>query len=113
MFDGDRVTMSAMIDKEKRLTRCCRTRKVVQERIAMTSQPPSEDPKRKAWAESMRGIARYTNLGWTIVAAVVLGLLGGHWLDKQWNTAPLMFVLGAVLGIAAGLYHFLATVLRK
>jgi len=79
----------------------------------MTSQPPSEGPKHKAWTESMRSIARYTNLGWTIVAAVVLGLWGGHWLDKQWDTAPLMFVLGAVFGIAVGLYHFLATVLRK
>ena len=40
----------------------------------MTPQPPSEEPKRKAWAESMRTVARYTNLGWTLVAAVVLGL---------------------------------------
>jgi ATP synthase protein I len=83
------------------------------ERRGMTSRSPSEDPKRKAWAESMRTVARYTNLGWTIVAAVVLGLWGGSWLDKQWDTEPLMFILGAVLGIAVGLYHFLASVLRK
>jgi len=86
---------------------------VLQERIDMTPQPPSEDSKRKAWAESMRTIARYTNLGWIIVAAMVLGLLGGRWLDQQWDTAPLMFILGAVLGIAVGLYYFLASVLRK
>lgn len=79
----------------------------------MASRSPSEDPKRKAWTESMRTIARYTNLGWTIVAAVVLGLWGGSWLDKQWDTEPLMFILGAVFGIAVGLYHFLASVLRK
>ncbi len=79
----------------------------------MTPQPPSEDPKRKPWGESMRTIARYTNLGWTIVAAVVLGLLGGRWLDQQWDTEPLMFILGAVFGIAVGLYHFLASVMRK
>ena len=79
----------------------------------MTPQPPSEEPKRKPWAESMRTVARYTNLGWTLVAAVVLGLWAGRWLDRQWDTEPLMFVLGAVFGIAVGLYHFLATVLRK
>jgi F0F1-type ATP synthase assembly protein I len=61
----------------------------------------------------MRSIARYTNLGWTLVATVVLGILGGRWLDKQWDTEPLMFILGAVLGIAVGLYYFLVTVLRK
>lgn len=79
----------------------------------MTSPPPSEDPKQKAWAESMRTIARYTNLGWTIVAAVVLGIWGGRWLDQQWETEPLMFILGAVVGIVVGLYHFLASVMRK
>ena len=79
----------------------------------MTPQSPSEDPKRKAWMESMRTIARYTNLGWTLVAAVVLGLWAGSWLDRKWDTEPLMFVLGAVFGIVVGLYHFLATVLRK
>lgn len=85
----------------------------MQERIGMTPQPPSEDPKRKVWPDSVRTIARYTHLGWTLVAAVVLGLWVGHWLDKQWDTDPLMFILGAVLGIGAGLYHFVATVLRK
>lgn len=79
----------------------------------MTSQLSPEDSNRKTWSESMRTIARYTNLGWTLVAAVVLGLWGGRWLDQQWDTEPLMFVLGAVFGIAVGLYHFLATVLRK
>ncbi len=79
----------------------------------MTSPPPAEDPKQQRWAESMRTIARYTNLGWTLVAAVGLGLWGGWWLDQQWGTEPLMFILGAVLGIVVGLYHFLATVMRK
>lgn len=79
----------------------------------MTSPPPAEDPKQQRRAESMRTIARYTNLGWTLAAAVGLGLWGGWWLDKQWDTEPLMFILGAVLGIVVGLYHFLATVLRK
>lgn len=70
-------------------------------------------PKRSLWPETMRTVAQYTNLGWTLVASVALGVFVGRWADKHFGTEPWFLLLGSVLGIAVGLYYFLATVLRK
>ena len=79
----------------------------------MRNNSSSKPPQRSSWPETMRTVARYTNLGWTLVAAVVLGVFGGRWLDGRLDTEPWFLLLGAFLGITVGLYHFLATVLRK
>ena len=79
----------------------------------MRNDSSSKPPQRSSWPETMRTVARYTNLGWTLVAAIVLGVLGGRWLDARFGTEPWFLLVGALLGIAVGLYHFLATVLRK
>ena len=47
-----------------------------------------------------------------MVATVVLGTLGGWWLDKKLRTAPWLMVTGAVLGISVGMTVFLRAVLR-
>ena len=41
------------------------------------------------------------NLSWTMLFSLLLPLLGGIWLDKKLNTAPLFILIGAVLGILA------------
>ena len=47
----------------------------------------------------------------------VVTIGGGAWLgygaDQHWGTAPWLLFVGAVLGIAVGLYHFFAVALRK
>lgn len=76
-----------------------------------TSTP--EPPKKTSWPEKMRAIAEYTNLGWTLVISIILGMLAGRWADARLGTEPWLFLVGAVLGIAVGLYNFLLTTLRK
>jgi|GEM_PF-1199931 len=43
-----------------------------------------------------------------LVAATVLGL----WVDRHYDTAPWGSVLGALAGLAGGLYHFLRSAQR-
>jgi hypothetical protein len=53
------------------------------------------------------------NIGWTFVATVGLGMLGGRWLDARLGTDPWLFLLGAFFGILIGFYNFFLIVLRK
>jgi F0F1-type ATP synthase assembly protein I len=66
-----------------------------------------------SWPEVMRALAPYMNIGWTFLVTIGLGLLGGHWVDKRFGTTPWFFILGAILGMGVGFYHFFKTVLRS
>lgn len=41
------------------------------------------------------------SLSWTMLFSLMLPLLGGVWLDKQFDTVPLFILVGTVLGILA------------
>jgi F0F1-type ATP synthase assembly protein I len=73
---------------------------------------PSLPPKKPSWSDTMRNVAPYMYMGWTLVVSILLGVWVGRWADARFGTEPLLFILGAVLGIVVGLYHFLATALR-
>jgi len=70
----------------------------------MPERSSPQPPERSSWPVVLRTLAPYMHLGWTLVGSVVLGLLGGRWVDTWLNTTPWCFILGAVLGIAVGLY---------
>jgi F0F1-type ATP synthase assembly protein I len=42
----------------------------------------------------------------------VTGTLGGLWLDKRLDSAPLWLLVGAVAGIALGMYQLIRSVVR-
>ncbi|GIX49474.1 MAG: hypothetical protein KatS3mg131_3685 [Candidatus Tectimicrobiota bacterium] len=69
-------------------------------------------PPKRDWLQTMRTVAPYLHLGWTLAASIVLGILGGRWADAKLGTEPWLMLLGAVLGVGSGLYYFLKTVLR-
>jgi F0F1-type ATP synthase assembly protein I len=51
---------------------------------------------------------RLVGLGWYVATCIVLGTLGGVWLDRKLELAPLFTLLGIFLGLAAafvGLYR--------
>jgi ATP synthase protein I len=55
-------------------------------------------------------------IGWYFVTSIVLGVLGGLWLDNELNAEPLFVLLGLVLGLTAaawGTYRLLRDVLRE
>jgi hypothetical protein len=43
-------------------------------------------------------------IGWYFAVCVVLGVLGGRWLDGRFGTSPLFALIGTLLGLAAALY---------
>ena len=61
----------------------------------------------------MRAVAPYMHIGWTFLGSAGLGMGAGYWADARLGTEPWLFLLGALLGIAVGFYHFFMTVLRQ
>lgn len=53
--------------------------------------------------------ARYANLafsfGVTLVAAILLGLYVGGWVDRRLGTFPVFMLLGIFLGVGLGFYN--------
>ena len=58
-----------------------------------------------AWSRESRHMwrlaARYSSLGIEMAAAVMIGSVGGWWLDGKLQTEPWLFWLGFVVGIGA------------
>jgi ATP synthase protein I len=54
----------------------------------------------RAWQAALRVLG----VGWYITIAIVLGLLGGLWLDGKFNTKPLFTIIGLIIGILAAVY---------
>ena len=47
---------------------------------------------------------RFLGLGWYIAACIVVGILGGLWLDRLAGTKVLFTLLGVGLGLAGSFY---------
>jgi len=42
---------------------------------------------------------------WTLSATIVLGVLGGWWLDRRFGTRPWLLIAGMLLGLVIGMYQ--------
>jgi F0F1-type ATP synthase assembly protein I len=47
---------------------------------------------------------RILGMGWYVAIAIILGVLGGLWLDTKLGTKPLFTVIGLIIGILAAIY---------
>ena len=59
---------------------------------------------------------RFIGVGWFIAVSILLGVLGGHWLDDKLGTAPLMVIAGLILGLIVafyGVYRMLLPLMRS
>jgi ATP synthase protein I len=52
------------------------------------------------WQTSFRIIG----FGWFVGLAILLGALGGIWLDNKLGTRPLFIIIGLLMGIAVAIY---------
>ena len=52
------------------------------------------------WAAALRLIG----VGWYIGVCIVLGVLGGLWLDNKFNITPIMVIVGLILGVVVAFY---------
>lgn len=51
-----------------------------------------------------------SGIGFYIAGSIILGILGGRWLDGKLNSGPIWTIVGLVLGIVAaflGVYNML------
>ncbi len=45
-----------------------------------------------------------TGIGFYIAGSIILGLLGGLWLDSKLNSEPFFLIAGLILGIVVAFY---------
>ena len=68
--------------------------------------------ERENYHRVIRSLAPYLNIGWVFLISILIGLFGGRWLDKKFDTDPWLMLAGMILGIAYGFYYFLKVALR-
>jgi len=53
----------------------------------------------KSTMQDMLEALRLLQVGWIIAFSVLLPLLGGVWLDRQFGTSPCLAFVGVIVGI--------------
>ncbi len=43
-------------------------------------------------------------MGWYVGGCIVLGVVGGLWLDNKFNTRPILVIVGLILGVIIAFY---------
>ena len=54
----------------------------------------------KRWVAALR----LMGIGWYIGICIVLGVVGGLWLDNKFNTKPILVIVCLILGIIVAFY---------
>jgi ATP synthase protein I len=54
----------------------------------------------KSWVAAL-GLS---GIGFFIAGSIILGVLGGLWLDNKLNSEPVFLIVGLILGIAVAFY---------
>ncbi len=67
---------------------------------------------RKGTKRSLRELAYYSSLGFSVALAIFIGLAVGIYLDRRFGTSPWCTLGFLVLGIIAG-FRNIAIVIRK
>ena len=68
--------------------------------------------KPSSLAQAYRSVGPYLTLSIQLIATILLCVFAGHWADGKFDTSPLWTLIGGLLGIAAGFYHFFKAVLK-
>jgi F0F1-type ATP synthase assembly protein I len=82
---------------------------------------PSSPEKKSDQLASSRSFMQYTSLAFQMIAVIVLGALGGKYLDKIWftdinhgkNGFPVCTFVGTLGGLGASLYYAIRSLLKK
>ena len=71
-----------------------------------------EPDKIKGARNFYKDIGPYVGLGIQLAVTVTVPVFIGIWLDGKFNTSPILTVVFAFLGVLAGMYTFIKTVLK-
>lgn len=70
----------------------------------MPQKPPSHDSKKK----QLNNYGRYLGMAMQMAAIIVLGTLGGRWLDGYFKTDTPWFTLGlALFSVFGAMWYFI------
>jgi F0F1-type ATP synthase assembly protein I len=64
------------------------------------------------WAAALR----FIGIGWYLGCCIILGILGGLWLDTKFDTSPVLVIFGLILGLTVafyGIYRMLLPLIRE
>jgi ATP synthase protein I len=67
---------------------------------------------KKETLRSMRELAYYSSLGFSVALSIFIGLGIGVWLDRKFDTSPWLMLIFLGLGIAAG-YRNIGLAIKK
>ncbi len=54
------------------------------------------------WGRAAEYLSLFTQIAGAILLPVLIGILGGAWVDEQVHTLPLFLLIGLLLGMASG-----------
>ena len=88
-----------------------------------TPEPPkptgengsSQERAEGGWPATMALLGKVGGIGWFVGVSIALGTYGGYWLDRQFDTAPVLTISGLALGVATafvGMIRLLGTIRR-
>ena len=66
----------------------------------------------RTWVAALR----FIGVGWFVAISILLGVLGGLWLDGKFNTKPLFVIGGLILGLVVagyGVYQMLLPLIKN
>lgn len=62
--------------------------------------------------EGYKKIGPFLGLGTQLAATIILMFFLGYWLDKKFNTYPVLILIFSFLGGFAAIYNFIRSVLK-
>ena len=91
--------------------------------MSSTPEPPkptgkngsSQEQAEGGWPATIALLGKVGGIGWFVGASIALGTYGGYWLDKQFDTAPVLTISGLALGVATafvGMIRLLGAIRR-
>ena len=91
--------------------------------MSSTPEPPkptgengsSQELADGGWSATMALLGKVGGIGWFVGVSIALGTYGGYWLDRQFDTAPVLTISGLALGVATafvGMVRLLGAIRR-
>lgn len=60
----------------------------------------------------LENVAPYLGIGTQLAASILVAFFIGKWLDDVFKIFPVLTIILSLLGVAAGLYNFIKTILE-
>ena len=79
------------------------------------SSRSSQERAESDWPATIALLGRVGGIGWFVGMSIALGAYGGYWLDTQFETAPILTIIGLALGVLTafvGMFRLLGAIRR-